>query len=284
MPSLLWLTDLHLDFVSPERIEALKYSIGQRHPDAILVGGDTGEAPTWQRFLKDLAESLQTPIYYVLGNHDFYRSSIADVRAAATQLTRVHPSLQWLPAAGVVPVGRSTALVGHDGWADARTPEYRTSNVVLNDYLLIDELRAATGADETRRDDVRDAGLSLLTPQLQETLQRLGDESAAYLGGVLPQAAAVAKHLIVLTHPPPFREACWHEGRISDDDWAPHFTCVAVGVALAKFMREHPDHRMTVLCGHTHGEGTAQILPNLRCLTGGARYGHPKVQQAFEVD
>lgn len=34
---------------------------------------------------------------------------------------------------------------------------------------------------------------------------------------------------------------------------------------------------------HTHGSGEAQILPNLRVLTGGARYGAPVVQRVLEV-
>jgi len=37
-----------------------------------------------------------------------------------------------------------------------------------------------------------------------------------------------------------------------------------------------------VLCGHTHGAGEAEILPNLRVLTAGARYGAPVVQRALE--
>ncbi|MFM7113065.1 MAG: Eco57I restriction-modification methylase domain-containing protein, partial [Planctomycetota bacterium] len=36
----------------------------------------------------------------------------------------------------------------------------------------------------------------------------------------------------VATHVPPFREACWHEGELSDDQWAPHFTSVVMGDAL----------------------------------------------------
>ena len=88
---------------------------------------------------------------------------------------------------------------------------------------------------------------------------------------------------MVLTHVPPFREACWHEGRISDDNWLPHFTCKAVGDALLEAMAAAPDHRMTVLCGHTHGGGEAQVLPNLRVLTGDARYGQPVIQRILGI-
>jgi hypothetical protein len=100
---------------------------------------------------------------------------------------------------------------------------------------------------------------------------------------VLPDALARFREVLVLTHVPPFREACWHEGRISDDAWLPHFACQAAGEVLAGALAARPDCRMTVLCGHTHSPGEAQVLPNLRVLTGGARYGEPRVQQVVEL-
>jgi hypothetical protein len=83
---------------------------------------------------------------------------------------------------------------------------------------------------------------------------------------------------------PPFREACWYQGRISDDDWLPHFTCQAAAEVLVETMRNAPDRRMIVLCGHTHGAGEAQILPNLRVLTGGAVYGRPRIDRVLAFD
>ena len=71
---------------------------------------------------------------------------------------------------------------------------------------------------------------------------------------------------------------CWHEGRISDDDWLPHFTCKVVGDALVDIMRDRPSKKMLVLCGHTHGAGVAHPLPNLEVRTGGADYYEPEVQ------
>lgn len=100
---------------------------------------------------------------------------------------------------------------------------------------------------------------------------------------MLPDALARFQHVVVITHVPPFRESCWHEGKISGDDWLPFFSCKAVGDALVEAMKAAPDRMMTVLCGHTHGGGEAQILPNLRVLTGGARYGQPAIQQVLEL-
>jgi hypothetical protein len=89
--------------------------------------------------------------------------------------------------------------------------------------------------------------------------------------------------VIVLTHVPPFREACWRRGWISDDDWLPHFACRAFGEVLGEAMAAHSDCEMSVLCGHTHSAGEAQVLPNLRVLTSGAESGLPEVQRVLTV-
>jgi hypothetical protein len=109
-----------------------------------------------------------------------------------------------------------------------------------------------------------------------EKLNALGDEAAASVARVLPEALDRFESVVFLTHVPPFEAACRHEGRISDKDWLPHFTCKAVGDVLVRRMRERPDRRLTVLCGHTHGNGVARILPNLEVRTGGARPRQPE--------
>ena len=101
---------------------------------------------------------------------------------------------------------------------------------------------------------------------------------------VLPDALEQFEHVLVVTRVPPFRESCWHEGRIWDDDWLPHFACKAVGDVLADIMKRWPNRQMTVLCGNTHGAGEAQLLPNLKVLAGGAEYGRPAVQRIIEID
>jgi hypothetical protein len=85
------------------------------------------------------------------------------------------------------------------------------------------------------------------------------------------------------THVPPLREACWHEGRLSDDEWAPHFTCKAMGDAILEIMRDYPQRKLTVFCGHTHSPGQCRPLPNVEILTGGAKYGLPGIQRVIEL-
>jgi hypothetical protein len=45
----------------------------------------------------------------------------------------------------------------------------------------------------------------------------------------LPAALGRFRHVVVLTHVPPFREACWHEGRISDIRTWGNLRCYRIG-------------------------------------------------------
>ena len=266
MKRLAWITDPHFNFVDQAAFEGFCASLADTAADAVLLGGDIGEAPNVAIYLDALQRRLDCPIYFVLGNHDFYRGTIVGVRQKIENLCTARPKLVWLPRAGVVELTPTTALIGHDGWADGRLGDYWGSDVVLNDYWLIADF---LGLDASER---------------LERLHVLGDEAAAYFRALLPNALARLRYLIVLTHVPPFREACWYQGRTSNDNWLPHFSCKAVGDALVEAMRLRPDRQMTVLCGHTHGAGEAQIMPNLRVLTGGAEYGRPRVDRILTVE
>jgi len=262
---LAWATDIHLDFLDAEGLERFTAELEGTGADAFLIGGDIAKAGSVERHLRSFEARLLRPVYFVLGNHDFYVGSIAKVRASMGELSRRSKLLRWLPAGGPVWLTPSTALLGHDGWGDARHGRPDTTPVRLNDFVMIEELSGVPR--ETRRDRLR----------------ALGDEAAAYVRRELPRALEARRRAVFLTHVPPFRESCWHEGRISDDDWLPYFTCQAVGDALVETMRARPDCDLTVLCGHTHGEGTAEILPNLRVWTGGADYGRPRVERVLEL-
>ncbi len=260
-----WLTDIHLNFVALANRSAFYSKLRAENLDAVLLGGDIGEADSVTELLAEMASALSIPIYFVLGNHDFYGSSIGSVREAVARESSASRWLHWLPMSGVIPLTADTALVGHDSWADGRLGNFFRSEVMLNDYLLIGELRGGN------------------KQELYGKLNALGDEAAEFLDKNVREALAQRRHVIVLTHVPPFRASCWHEGRISKDDFLPHFTCAAVGDRLAAIMGAYPDRTMTVLCGHTHSSGFARILENLAVTTGGSQYGDPKLQQVLEM-
>jgi Icc-related predicted phosphoesterase len=260
----LWLTDPHLNFVPGAPRRRFYQTVRAADADAILLGGDIAEAPQLGEYLSEMEVEIAKPIYFVLGNHDFYHGSFAGVRREMTVLTKSSERLVWLTTAGVVALSESTALIGHDSWADGRLGDGSASEVLLNDFLLIQELRGKS------------------TAELFARLNALGDRAAQETEVKLCDALRQHRRVIFLTHVPPFREACWHEGRISDNDFLPHFTCRAMGDMLARRMAEHPDCELTVLCGHTHGQGVARIGENIVVRTGGAEYGMPAIQDVLE--
>jgi Icc-related predicted phosphoesterase len=231
----------------------------------VLIGGDIGEADSVQGYLRELEDSLAMPIYFVLGNHDFYGGSLLSTKARILDQTTRSRYLHWLPPAGVVVLSKTTALVGHDGWGDGRLGEGPLSEVLLSDFFVIEELR------------------DLDKLELFHRLNVLGDQAAQHVRRVLPQALDSFARVILLTHVPPFEESCWHEGRISNAGFLPHYTCRALGEALLDLMDSRPHSYLTVLCGHTHSPGFAQIRNNLVVHTGAAEYGAPVIQEVFEV-
>lgn len=266
MKRIVWLTDLHLNFLLAQPVDEFLRSVANLRPHAVLIGGDIAESHNVCEYLELIHDLIDAPIYFVLGNHDYYHGSIAEVRQRVADFCAAHPRLHFLTTCGPLSLTAHVGIVGHDGWADGRAGDYPRSLVRMMDFKLIAELAPL---DKQAR---------------WEVLKNLGDEAAAHVRRVLPSALETYRDVVFLTHVPPLRGACWHEGKISDDQWAPHFTCQAVGEALVEIMAAHPRRRLTVLCGHTHGEGECQPLPNLQIITGGAEYGQPTITRVLEFD
>jgi Icc-related predicted phosphoesterase len=266
MKRIVWLTDLHLEFVDTEAALDFIDQIAALSPDLVLIGGDTGTARNLGVFLRAFDERIQRPIFFVLGNHDFYHGSVKQIHSLADEISESSQWLRWLTTQGIVEITSSTCLLGHDSWADGRLGNGSNSQVELNDYYLIKEFAGLSRQERYRK------------------MGDLGDLVANHFRRLLPLACASYQNILLLTHVPPFREACWHEGGISDDEFLPHFTCKAVGDTLRATMLQNPQTDLTVLCGHTHGYGEVDILPNLHIKTGDAEYGQPKMQEMMAIE
>lgn len=262
---LTWVTDPHLNFVEdPSALDAALTDAG-----VVLIGGDIGEADDFEAHLRRLSNTLQRPICFVLGNHDYYGGEIAAVRSRARALMEARAlerdaaSIVWLGAGQVVKLSKEHALVGHGGWGDARLGDFMGTPVRLNDHRLIKDLSGLP----------RDV--------LKERLHALGEDAAQHMSAALTRALSWARQVTVLTHVPPFEQACWYEGRTSDMNWLADFTCHATGLALLAAADAHPTASLRVLCGHTHHRGEATLRDNLTTLTGAAVYGAPQVERSW---
>lgn len=261
---LAWLTDIHLDHLRAEAVQALWQDVARSSCDAIVLTGDIAIAATIEDELRRAAAATRRPIYFVLGNHDFYGSSIADVRRRMAALCRESPSLTWMTGSSVVTLDERTALVGHDAWADARLGDPVGSPIRLSDWLMIDELAVPTEERIAR-------------------LRALGDEAAAHLRQHLATALERHERVVVLMHPPPIREACRYYSFVSPDVWLPHLACAAAGEVLLELAARRPDRSVLVLAGHTHGRARERPLPNLEIRVGAAEYGKPTMQPMVEL-
>jgi Icc protein len=277
MIRIVWASDLHLNFALPQAIEKFAAEVCAADADMLVVCGDiSGGARNLRESLECLELVLNIRIRFVLGNHDLYKSSVAQthriVKETVDNSVVLHDDvrvLRWLSEGVIEEVSDDTALIGHDGWYDARAGLLR-NRVILNDFYEIGDLSSLSA-------------YARVPEPLLLKIREMADESAAYLDRILPQALKRRRKVVLATHVPPFPQAAWHEGRQADPDYLPFFCSVCVGNVLVKHMDANPDKELMVLCGHTHGEGEVQILPNLRVLTAKAVYGEPRLQGVIEV-
>lgn len=280
---LAWITDPHFNFLNElyatleEAVRALTHDIKALSPDALLLTGDLDEAKGDALFkvLEVLAKELGIPVYFVLGNHDFYGGSLRAVRNAVAEMEervgskKDHFKLLKYLTVKTQPIrlGENTALIGHDGWADGREG-------------VIDEKMSMN--DNNRIQD-----LMPLTSRLRlQKMAELGDEAAAHIKSQLQTALTEYGNVILAIHTPPFKGACAHQGDPSKHEaWLPYLVCKAVGDVIINIMGkiEHANKTLRVYCGHTHEEVTFEPLPNVRVFVGGAKYREMATPQIIEV-
>jgi hypothetical protein len=119
--------------------------------------------------------------------------------------------------------------------------------------------------------------------QLLEKMQQLADRDAVRLQNDLEQAIRQKpKKVIVLTHVPPFKEACLYEGKISNDDWVPYFSSKVMGDVLTAVAEQNSEIEFLVLCGHTHSAANVRY-GNLNIQVGNAKYCRPEIQKIILV-
>jgi predicted MPP superfamily phosphohydrolase len=271
---LAWLSDIHLNFVRD--VESKKFdaeyfefidSVRAAKPDAVLISGDISEAPELCEYLELLQDAFgEVPVYFVLGNHDFYRGSIVGQRRLVADFCANREGLTYLSVQQApISLTDGTSLIGHDSWADGRMGMYEWSDVTIADYEYIEEL----------------TGLSKL--ERGQKLNSLGDEAAAHVRRLLPQALELSDQVLFVTHVPPFLDACLYRGQRSSPEWAPHFGCKCVGETIVEIMRDRVRRQLTVLCGHTHEPAEIHPLPNVTVLAAQATYGQPTLQRILTV-
>lgn len=263
LPSFLkigWATDIHLDYADEVHRQNFIHQLMSLPLDLLLLTGDIAESKRYKEELLWIYSQIGIPCCFILGNHDFYGSSLQETKKEAAEFALSQQAIYYLTTQSGLILNEKWVLIGHDGWCDGQAGDYLNSTIELRDYQEIQDFCLL---DKKSR-------LNLL--------HQLGKESASQVASKLKRAFRQYDKVILLTHAPPFIEACLYENQIANREWAPHFVNDSLGKVLLKSMKHYTKKSLLVLCGHTHHAATYHPLPNLTVLVGQARYHYPAMQ------
>lgn len=261
---LAWITDPHFNFLKDFQFKKFCEKVVYNKPDAIVLTGDISEAPTFEIHMRLMEKYTGgIPIYFVAGNHDYYKGSVSELRKVLKKKFGKNSISQWLGNVDYISLTDEVGLVGHDGWYDGGYSNYYDSNLEMSDYRLIKELM---GGPFHRVDQYN-------------TIKRLSQESANYVSEAMRKGFEKHKQLYVATHVPPFREnSRAPDGSLSNKNWLPCFSSKFMGDTILNRMAQYSkDYTATVLCGHTHTYWEHTVNDQIKCITGGAVYGNPSI-------
>jgi len=250
---LAWVTDPHLEWLNDHALGDFLRRLSTSETDGVVISGDISDAKHIKYHLKVLG-NLPMPVYFVLGNHDIYAATFEHVYAMVRRSVEDHKNLFWLTNCTAIKLTDHTYLIGHDGWADGRAGGSQRSGLLLNDYRAIYDFHGLTvGATFGLMQKIADKASNRLTNQIL----KIG-----------------ARHIIVVTHAPPYVRACMYNGLATDDMYIPHFSNVGMGKALSEVACK-TNARLSILCGHTHEEVRVNINDKIAVWVGQATYGSP---------
>lgn len=279
-----WISDIHLDhlieyFVSGRKqdISLFLSKIKSLGPDVVVCTGDITNGLYLQEDLEQLVTELH-PIkfYFVLGNHDYWKSNIQLTRK---KLREGKFCNNWLTSAGIVPiVPDKICLIGSDGWYDGRLGKFfLDGGIEMNDWYYIsdfDECLDKTTDTIDRR-------------KIWTVINTLAEESSLQ---IKQQAELAIQNgygtVIVATHVPPFAENALNypygkkkpstRPEKSSIYNLPCYSSKTMGDVLTELAEKNPEVMFNVFCGHAHADATVKHFPNLVCSTAFSAYKHPE--------
>lgn len=269
---ILHMTDLHFDFMDGGKRLEFYHKINEINPDIITITGDIGNSRTVKNYLDEIFIHVDTKlIYYVLGNHDYYGSSIALV---TEKLVRSHYSGEFSDPNGsqLTPawvkefsIKGNNLIFGINNVADGKCGDLRKSNIYLNDYSYIEEYNVQN---------------------YKEVIPNLGKISADQLDLRLSDYDLSSfENVIILMHVPPFSGASLSpNGYPSNSYWAPHFVNFTCGEVLDKYAKNNPNTNFIILSGHTHTQSTYKHSDNLVVYTGKGEYEKAMISGILEIN
>lgn len=250
-----WFTDLHLDKVLPWTLARFIAHIVKENPAGVFLTGDISNGLLTPWHLKLLAIFIKCPIYFVLGNHDYFFHSLEGMHDKIRQVCQSYPNLIWLTESGVIRINDEVALVGTEGWysADNGKPEYLQFTF---DWFMTDDFRSMPNMN-ARIDKWRS----------------MADASAQDIRSKLEMAIEQGyKTIFIATHVPCWSEATRDVGTMLERFWLPYNTNLRLGKAIEEVMIQHKKKHAIVIAGHCHTENWIYVSRNVECKVQKAKY------------
>ncbi len=251
----LWFTDTHLDKVMPWTLTRFVLHILKESPKGIFITGDISNGLLTVAHLKLLATFVKCPIYFILGNHDYHFSSIAETHQKIRKMCEGYDNLIWLTDSDVITLTPEVALIGAEGWYDAKLGNPKYLKATFDWFLTKDFSELPTmGARIDKFRALAKESSHVLVDKLEKAIEQ--DYKSIYL----------------LTHFPPWKEATRDEGTFLGPYYLPYNVNLGLGVALEKTMETHKKRYLTVLAGHTHTDCWIHVSRNIECKVSKAKY------------
>ena len=162
-----------------------------------------------------------------------------------------------------------TAIIGHTGWYDLINGNVDKSYFWPNGFPDFSRIGEFLGMSSYFK---------------KQICGELTTDASKFLEDQLLEAFRTYETVVLGTHVPPYREASWHAGKISDDHGAPFFSNYIMGEKLNQVMALFPNKKLIVLAGHTHSSILYQPKPNIDVHVAAAEYGSPSISQIFEIE
>lgn len=246
-----WLTDTHTKIFG--RYKMLS-NILDRKPTAVFLTGDISEGYAFLSDLEFLGKKIGRPLYFVLGNHEYWGSSFDKVQFGVRELCAKYKNLIWMDESGIIALNEETCLIGRGNWYDARIGNEDFIKYTF-DWWAIEDFRKLNSMK-----------------QRIDLMRAIADKTTQILCHQLEEAVETYKSVYLLTHIPPFSEAHRANDWISDKFYEPYNTNIRLGQELEKIMSKHKKRHLTILCGHCHVSMTAHISRNIECRVGKGSY------------
>jgi 3',5'-cyclic-AMP phosphodiesterase len=250
----LWYTDLHLGKVLPWTFFNFIRHIHREKPKGIFLTGDISTGPLLSFHLNLMARLIKCPIYFVLGNHDYYFTNIEKQHEKLRKLCAKYSNLVWLTESDIISLNEDSALIGAEGWYDAHRGSPKLLKITI-DWILTEDFRKLPSMAERI-----------------EAFRCLADNSVEQIERKLEKALSQGyKKIYILTHFPPWQEATRNERKIFKSYHLSYDANLRLGKMIERVMRKSKAS-VTVLSGHTHLDCWLHVSNNIECKVNEAKY------------